>query len=328
MAPPLPDDPAAPLLPTLADVEAAAARIAPFVRRTPTIEWRPRPPLPNLPAGPGGPRIFLKLEQLQLGGSFKLRGALSALLRSEARRPVFTASGGNHGIGVTIAARERGLQATVHLPETAPRPSEERLLSLGARVRRGGASWDDAWARCVAEAEAEPGGGQLVHPFDDVAVIAGQGTVGLELLADVPELDLALLGVGGGGLLGGVATVLRARGRAQVLGVQAEGAPAMARSLEAGRLVRLDAVKTIATTLAPRAVSERTLQLCRTLCAGVSLVSDDEIRAAQALLYDDLRLVVEPAGAAALAALCSGRVDPGLLQGARTIGLVLCGANG
>jgi threonine dehydratase len=308
----------------LSAITAAQERLRGLVRRTPTLLWHPRPRLAGVP---DEAQVFLKLEQLQLGGSFKLRGAQNALLlhQEEAGRGVYTASGGNHGIGVAHAARRLGRRATVYLPLTAPVRSEEVLRGLGAEVVRAGAAWDDAWALC--ERHAKELGALLIHPFDDADIIAGQGTLALELLEDVPDPDLVLVAIGGGGLISGVATVVRARMQGQVVGVEPEGADAMARSLAAGRLVRLPRVTTIAGSLAPLQACERTLSLVRQLCAGVALVRDDELCAAQALLEEDLRLQVEPAGAAALAALCSGRLRPEWLGGARRIAMVLCGAN-
>lgn len=314
-------------LPTFADVEAAAARLRGLVRRTPLLDWRPRPSF-SAQGLDDDVRVLLKLEHLQLGGSFKLRGALNALLLAgdEARRRgVYTASGGNHGIGVALAARRLAARAVVYLPESAPAESERRLRDLGAEVARGGAAWDDAWA--LAQEAAAERGGLLLHPFDDAAVIAGQGTVALELLDDAPEVDLLVCGIGGGGLAGGAGTVARARGAARVVGVEPVGADAMSRSLAAGRVVRLAEVRTIAGTLAPRTTASRNLRLFQERCAGVVLVSDDELRAAQALLWDDLRQRVEPAGAASLAALAGGHLAP-WLEGARTIALLVCGANG
>lgn len=309
----------------LAQIQAAAARIRDHHRRTPTLEWTQRPALPGLPPQT---QVLLKLEQLQLGGSFKLRGALNALLAGPAPPPagVFTASGGNHGIGVALAARQLGVPCTVFLPTSAPQRSEERLVQLGARVVRAGAAWDHAYQHASTAAAAV--GGRLVHPFDDPLVIAGQGTLALELLEDHPQVDLLLVAVGGGGLLGGTSTVLRAQPRPRrVGGVGALGSSSMAASAEQGQVVRLPEVRTIATTLAPLSVSPLTLQLCQERSSGLCCVSDDQMRAAMALLWDDLRLQVEPAGAAALAALLFGAAPSAWLVDVRSVAVLLCGAN-
>ena len=293
-------------MPTLDEVRAAHARIAPYIRRTPVVRW--------------SPTVTLKLEQLQLGGSFKARGAFNKILTTaNASGPVVTASGGNHGLGVAIAARARGLASVIYLPESAPASTERRLLALGATVYRHGRTWDDAWARAVEHP------GLLVHPFEDPAVIAGQGTVGLELAEQIPDVDTVIVAIGGGGLIAGVALTLRAlRPSLRVIGVEPTGATSMKDSVAAGRVITLDSVKTIAGTLAPRAVGESTLALVREHVSDIVLVDDDELRAAMRRLWSELRILVEPAGAAALAALDSGRLD---LAGAKSIAVLVCGAN-
>lgn len=284
-------------------ISAAHARIAPHIRRTPVVRFRPG--------------VTLKLEHLQLGGSFKARGAFNKILTSGKRGPVVTASGGNHGLGVAHAARAFGLPSVIYLPESAPASTERRLVELGAEVHRHGASWDDAWARALAHP------GLLVHPFEDPEVIAGQGTIGLELLEDVPDLDTVIVAVGGGGLVSGVASALHAlRPGIEIVGVEPTGATSMKDSLAAGRVITLDRVQTIAGTLAPRAVGPNTLALCREHVREVALVDDDELRAAMAELWSELRILVEPAGAAAFAALRSGRVAVG-----KSTAVLVCGAN-
>jgi threonine dehydratase len=287
---------------TLDDIRAAQARIAPYVRRTPAIQWN---------------GVSLKLEHLQVGGSFKARGAFNKILTSEAKGPVVTASGGNHGLGVAHAAAARGLPSVIFLPEKAPLSTEKRLHALGASVHRHGKTWDDAWARALEEP------GLHVHPFEDFAVIAGQGTVGLELHEQVPGVDTVIVAIGGGGLVGGVALALRALNPdVRVIGVEPTGATSMKDSLAAGRVVTLDAVHTIAGTLAPRAIGPNTLALAREHVHEVVLVSDDELRAAMRLLWSELRILVEPAGAAAVAALVSGRA-----QVRQNVAVLVCGAN-
>ena len=319
-----------PLPVTLDDVRAAARRIAPFTRRTPSLPWTCRGAGHEL----DGRRVTFKLEHLQVGGSFKARGAVNKLVATppgDLRRGVATASGGNHGIGVAWAASSLGVPATVYLPETAPRSTERRLRAMGADTVRQGAAWDDAWALAVREATRR--GLQLVHPFEDPLVIAGQGTVGLELAQDAPDLDAVVVAIGGGGLIAGAALALKAlRPGLRVIGVEPEGATSMKRSLEEGRVVALPEVHTIAGTLAPRAIGPLTLAFARALVDEVVLVSDEEMRRAQRLLWDELRLLVEPAGAAALAALTSAsdrntisRCAP--LAAAQHVGVLLCGAN-
>lgn len=305
---------------TLDDVRAAALRIAPHVRRTPTVEWSCRGPALD------GARVHLKLEYLQVGGSFKSRGAVNRIAQAqpaEAARGLVTASGGNHGIGVAWAASRFGVPATVFLPLGAPESSAATLRGMGARVERAGEVWDDAWR--AAEERAKETGALAVHPFEDPRVIAGQGTVGLELAEDAPALDTLYVAIGGGGLIGGVGVVMKALSPGlRLVGVEPFGAASMGVALRAGKVVPLDEVKTIAGTLAPRSVGPTTLAMARQLVDEVVCVSDDEMRAAMRLLWSELRVLVEPAGAAAVAALLAGR---GRSPDRARIGVLLCGAN-
>jgi threonine dehydratase len=306
---------------TLEDVRAAATRIAPYVRRTPSLKWNCRS-VPSL----GDLRVTLKLEHLQVGGSFKARGAANKIAQVTAgdlERGVVTASGGNHGIGVAYAASRFGVPATVFLPQSAPASSEKTLHELRAETVREGRAWDDAWR--AAEVLAREKKRLLVHPFEDPEVIAGQATVGLELLEDAPDLDAVIVAVGGGGLIAGVAMSGKAlRPGMRVIGVEPTGALSMHAALKAGKVVELETVSTIAGTLAPRAVGPVTLSFAKSLVDEMVAVSDDEMRAAQKLLWKELRLIVEPAGAAAMAALVSGRAN---LGNAEHVGVLVCGAN-
>jgi threonine dehydratase len=300
--------------PNLAALRDAATLIAAHVRRTPIVEVEL-----------AGRRVILKLEQLQLGGSFKIRGALNRLLRAprgSLAAGVVTASGGNHGVGVALAAARLGVPASVYIPVRAPAATQRRIEEAGARCERIGDAWDDAWA--AAEANAARTGAVLVHPFEDADVIAGQGTVGLELVADAPDIDGIVVAIGGGGLASGVAIAAHAlRPELMVVGVEPTGAPSMHASMSAGRVTRLDRVETIAGTLAPRSVGPFTHAICAEHLREVVLVSDDELRAAVRLLWSELRLLVEPAAAAPLAALVSGRMKTTLARPA----LIICGAN-
>ncbi|MDI3299631.1 MAG: threonine/serine dehydratase [Bacillota bacterium] len=310
--------------PTLEEIRAAAERIRPYVRRTPLLPWEP-------PDGEGaGPRRLLKLEQLQVTGSFKVRGAFNALLSAPAgrlRRGVATASGGNHGLAVAWAARRLGVPALVVITESAPASSEAKLRAYGAEVIRRGATWDDGWSY-VQEAAGER---LLVHPFDDPAVQAGQGTLGLEMLEEWPweEPPTFYVAVGGGGLISGVARAVKAlRPEAVVVGVEPEGAASMTRALRAGRPDPLPEVRTIAGTLAPRAVSDSTLRSVERYVDRLVTVGDDELLAAMRALWQEANLLVEPAGAAALAGL-ERELRAGKGPSARSGGafLLLCGAN-
>jgi threonine dehydratase len=302
------------IAPSIETIRQAALRLAPYVRRTPTIEVEL-----------AGRRVMCKLEQLQHGGSFKIRGALNRLLlapRESLQAGVVTASGGNHGVGVALAAARLGVPAVVYVPVRAPEATVRRIEQTGARCLRVGEAWDDAWA--AAEADAARRGATTVHPFEDAAVIAGQGTVGLELFTDAPDADGVIVAVGGGGLVAGVAIAAHAVGPdIAVIGVEPTGAPSMHASLAAGGVVKLPRVDTIAGTLAPRAVGPLTHAISAEHVREIVLVSDDELRAAVRLLWDELRLLVEPAAGASVAALLSGRMKTTLARPA----LVICGAN-
>ena len=302
---------------SIEEIVSARDRIAGYVRRTPVIGWE----APEIPAS-----VTLQLEFLQVGGSFTARGACHRLLREEPSRiagGVVTASGGNHGVGVAYAAVRLGVPVTVFLPDSAPVTTERRLLGMGASVVRGGRAWDDAWVKALAFA-AETGA-LSVHPFADPAVLAGQGTVGLELHEQAPGLDVVVVAIGGGGLIAGVASAYsKLSPGTRIIGVEPVGAPSMRESVKAGRVVELAEVRTIAGTLAPRAVGPNTLSIASKLVSEIVLVTDDEMRSAMRRLWDDLRILVEPAGAAAVAALLSGKVP---VAGARSVGALVCGAN-
>ena len=210
----------------------------------------------------------------------------------------------------------------MYIPDSAPAATARRIEATGARCVRSGASFDDAWQ--AASEHAATHGGLVVHAFDDWRVVAGQATCALEFLADAPDIDGFIVAIGGGGLAAGTALAVAAhRPNLQIVGVEPTGAASMKASLDAGRVVGLDEVKTIAGTLAPRRVSELTYEICAAHVRELVLVTDDELRAAMRLLWDDLRVVVEPAGAAAVAALVSGRMRTSLQAPA----IILCGAN-
>ncbi|HUS17911.1 MAG TPA: pyridoxal-phosphate dependent enzyme [Chloroflexia bacterium] len=304
-------------------VSAAAAALDGVVRRTPVLDW-------GATGGwtpPSGARLVLKLEHLQLTGSFKVRGAwnlINALPEAERALGLVTASGGNHGLAVAWAAARAGVPATVFLPRLTPPAQAAKIESFGATVHRHGEAWDDAWEAAVAY--ATPRGLPLVHPFDDPRIVAGQGTVGLELLEQVPEMDLLIVAVGGGGLLAGIAaTVKQRRPDVTIIGVEPTGAASMSAALAAAAPVALPGVHTIAHTLAPRRVSQLTLDLCRRYVDAVVLVQDAQIVEAMRLLWTAANLLVEPSGAATLAALLAGRVPA--TRTARQIVAVVCGAN-
>jgi threonine dehydratase len=270
-------------------------------------------------------RCFVKLENLQMTGSFKERGAANLLLQldpAERARGVVAASAGNHGLAVAFHAARLGVPATIVMPDAAPLIKVTSARRHGAEVILHGESFDEAYTRARELADAS--GAVFVHPFDDARVIAGQGTLGLELLEQQPDLDAVLVAVGGGGLAGGVGLAIKARDpRVKVIGVQAELMPAMCRSLEAGARVRTPAAATLADGIAVRQVGELTFALVREHVDAVVTVSEEELAKAVLLLLEIEKTVVEGAGAAPLAALLHRALG---LEGAR-VALVLSGGN-
>ncbi len=303
----------------LAGIEAAARRIAPHVRRTPLLDLGP------LPGGDPGSRLLLKLENLQVTGSFKARGATNKVLTLPAERVslgLVTASGGNHGLGVAFAGRLAGVPATIYLPANVPPAKGVKLERWGAKVVWVGEVWDDANAAALEAARRE--GTTYVHPFADVEVIAGQGTLALEALDDAPGIDLFVAAIGGGGLIAGVATAVKGRRpETRVVGVEATGAPKIHQSLRAGRVVELASVTTAANTLAPRSSHEMNFAVIRERVDDVVLVTDEEMRDAARRLWFEAGTAAELSGAASLAALLSGRIP---LAGVRAACVMVCGA--
>lgn len=272
-----------------------------------------------------GARTYLKLENLQLTGSFKERGAANVLLQlgaDERGRGVVAASAGNHGLAVALHAARLGIAAIIVMPAWAPLRKVAWARRHGAEVVLHGENYDEAYAR-AREIEAERGL-VFVHPFDDPRVIAGQGTIGLELIEQVPDLDAVLVPVGGGGLIGGIGLAIKSVApRVRVIGVQAEETPAMKAALAAGERVLVPAATTIADGIAVRRVGAHTLDLAQRYVDEVVTVSEEEIANAILLLLEIDKTVVEGAGAVPLAALVNRRVA---LDG-RTVALVLSGGN-
>lgn len=291
------------ILPTPADVGRAADRIAPYARRTPvlraTVDGRP---------------LVLKLEQLQLTGAFKLRGALNALLGGPRPEHVVTASGGNHGLAVAAASALLDLPATVYVPENVPPAKARRIEATGATLLRHGSTYAEAAAAAMAAADAP--GSRYVPAYNDPLVVAGQGTCAAEAVADCPDVDALVVAVGGGGLAAG--TVLGAGGRT-VVAVEPEGCRALHDALAAGRPVDSPVDSIASSALGATRVGEIPFELLGS--ARSVLVSDAEIVAARDRLWDEFRLAVEPAGAVPFAAWLAGSV-PGELAC-----LIVCGAN-
>lgn len=304
----------------LAAVQAAAERIEGAVRHTPVLEVGPmhRPICPDA-------RLMLKLDCLQPTGSFKVRGGvntLRSLPEDAVRRGLITASGGNHGLAVAYAAHIGGTKAVVYLPTSAPRAKAEGLRNWGAEVVIEGDVFDDAAIAAKARAEAE--GMTFVHPFAPETVIAGQGTLGLEVLDQIPEMDTVIVAIGGGGLIAGVATVVKAlKPSVRVIGVEPVGAPTHHASRAAGELVTLDAIATAAGTLAPRRTEPINFELVSAHVDDLVLVDDGAMREAARWLWAECGIAAEMSGAAGLAALMTGAVTA---QPGETVCAIVCGA--
>ena len=307
-----------PPLVTLAEVQAAAERIGGVVNRTPLI------PDPDLSDEVGG-RVWLKCESLQKAGSFKARGASNFLARlpdDVASRGVITYSSGNHAQAVAFAAGLKGVRAVVVMPTTAPKVKSEGARRLGATVEFAGTTSNDRKLRAEEIAEAE--GLVMVPPFDHPDIIAGQGTVALEVFEDLPDVQVFLVPIGGGGQASGCAAALRAlKPDTVIIGVEPKGAPTMRTALDEGGPVTLPGFDTIADGLAPVRAGDLTYAHARALLDDVVLVDDDAIERATAHLLKRRKLVVEYSGAATVAALRSG----GLQLAGKTVCAVVSGGN-
>ena len=287
----------------IADVRAAQERIAARIQRTPLVTSRSL-----------GDRIgtsaWLKLESLQRTGSFKVRGAVNAvaLLTPEQRAAgVVTMSAGNAALAIAYAAGAAGVPAAIAMPERAPAMKIAATRAYGAEIRFGAAVTE---LMPIVRAFQDEGR-YFLHPFDDERMIAGFGTVALEILDDLPDADLFVVPVGGGGLISGIATVVAARRpSARVIGVEPVGAPGMRRALDAGRVITLEAVDTIAEGLAPPFAGAHTLEIVQRLVSDVVAIPDEAIREGMRFLFERARVVAEASGAAAVAALLSGAIRP------------------
>jgi threonine dehydratase len=307
----------------LAEIEQAAERIRDHVRRTPFLRTRHlRQPL--RPPEHGGDTL-VKLENLQVSGSFKARGASNAALcldSASLARGIITASGGNHGAAVAYAGASAGTRAVVYVPESTPAEKVRRIERWGAEVLLVGSVWDEAQEAALAHAERE--GLRYIHPFADEPVMAGQGTTALEMLKQSSACNVFVIAVGGGGLISGMASAIKqARPGARVIGVEPAGAPTLARSLAAGEATTLEAIDTRAYSLAPRRSTERNLEIIREAVDEVVLVDDTAMADAARWLWLEMGLAVELSAGAALAALRTGQV-PVLPED--TVGILVCGA--
>ena len=289
--------------------------IAPHIRRTPVIE------VDGDDFGISIPRLSLKLESLQHAGSFKARGAFTNLLtRKIPEAGVVAASGGNHGAAVAFAAMKLKVPAKIFVPSIASAAKIRQITDYGANLVVAGERYADALS--ASEAWVTSSGAMPIHAFDQIETLLGQGTVGLELESQAGNLTTLLLAVGGGGLIAGISSWYE--GRIKIVGVEPEQAPTLTRALEAGRPVDAEAGGIAADSLAPRRVGELVFPIIRRYVQKTVLVSDDAIRDAQRRLWQTLRVVAEPGGAAALAALTSGRYVP---DRSERVGVLICGGN-
>jgi threonine dehydratase len=298
-----------------ATVEKTYETIRPHLRLTPVVE------LTGADLGLAAFPLTLKLESLQHSGSFKARGAFAnLLLRTLPAAGVVAASGGNHGAAVAYAAMRLGVPALIFVPTVSSPAKIARIRGYGAGLVVGGDRYADALA--ASEAWVRESGALPVHAFDQLETLLGQATVGLELECQQPRLDTLLVPVGGGGLIGGIAAWYA--GRVKVIGVEPEGAPTLFEALRAGRPVDAPAGGIAADSLAPRRVGEAMFPIARAHVERVVLVSDEAIRQGQASLWESLRVVAEPGGAAGVAALLAGAYAP---AAGERVGVVISGGN-
>jgi threonine dehydratase len=297
-------------------IAATERLIRPYIRRTPIIETE------AADLGLAGAPILFKLEQLQHTGSFKPRGAFANLLsRPIPAAGVVAASGGNHGAAVAFAARRLGVPAAIFVPSVTSPAKLARIRAYGAELVIAGDRYADALA--ASEARIAATGALAVHAYDAPETLLGQGSVGLELEEAAPAIETLLVAVGGGGLIGGIAAWYG--GRIRVVAVESDGAPTLARALAAGHPVDAPAGGIAVDSLAPRQVGRLMFPIAQAhIDPRVVLVTDDEIRRAQAALWDVLRIAAEPGGACAFAALLSGRYAP---ASAERVAVLVCGAN-
>jgi threonine dehydratase len=304
---------------TLADVRAAASRISGAVRPTPLVAAEPL----RAPLGEG--KVSYKLECLQVTGSFKARGAISKLKllsEDEIARGLVTASGGNHGLAIAYAGWLTGRPATIFVPENVSPGKAAKIKQWGAELVITGKAWDDSNRAALVHVERT--GATYVHPFADPAIMAGQGTIALELFEQDPDIDTLLVAIGGGGLISGIAVAAKALNpRIRIVGVEPVGAPTLHASIAAGHVVELKEITTTVPTMAARKTEEINFEIVRRYVDDIVLVSDEEMREAAKFLWFESGLAVDLSGAAAVAAIQAGRVraEPG-----RTTCALVCGA--
>lgn len=304
----------------LDEIRAARWRIAPHIRKTPVL------PYGQLSAREDfGGTVTLKLELLQAAGSFKARGAMNRLLTlsaEELARGVVTASGGNHGLAIARSAHVLGAKAKIFLPSNVVADKVAKLKRWGAEVEIAGAIWDDANAAALAYAGQT--GATYAHPFSDPVVVAGQGTLGLDILDEIPDADVILVAIGGGGLITGLSTAVKAlRPQTRIIGIEPHGSPTLYACLEAGGLVSLAQLETRVATMSCRRTDQAIFEAVARNVDEIVLVSDDEMEQAARSLWFEFGIAADLSGAAAVAALQAGHFVPA--PGSKVCALV-CGA--
>jgi threonine dehydratase len=303
--------------PTLSHIQTARQRIAPCIRRTPLT-----------PSATLSERlhtnVYVKLEIFQKTGSFKVRGAFNKALSlgpEERGRGIVAVSGGNHAQAVAYVARALGLKSLILMPEGTPSNYVEATRGYGAEVKFAA----NARAAFAEVEQYEKDGWAYIHPFDDPLVMAGAGTIGLEILDDVPQATDVIVSIGGGGLMGGVATAVKSlKPGVKVWGVETEGADCMSQSLAAGKIVTLDTITSVARTLGAPAPSERTFEMAKTLLESITVVPDSEAISALRIILERLKILTEPAASCTLAAALRLKDH---FSSDRHVILVLCGGN-
>ncbi|MEP3247597.1 MAG: threonine/serine dehydratase [Sneathiella sp.] len=299
---------------SLDDFSSARKRLFPYIRKTPVLQ---------MDLDTGQP-VTLKLENMQISGSFKIRGALNTVLKldkNDLSKGLVTASGGNHGMGVAVAGSLLRVPTSIYLPENTPASKVEKLKQYATDVIVSGPVWDDANA--LALEEAAQNGKTYIHPFSDPSVIEGQGTIALEWLEAVPNLDMLLVAIGGGGLISGIASAAKLLNPdIRIIGIEAVGAPTLHNSCKAGELVTLDKITTRAGTLAPRRSADLNLQIIQKSVEEIVLVEDEEMEDASRWLWQSAGIATELSAAAAIAALRTGKISP---QESDHVGVVICG---
>jgi threonine dehydratase len=305
---------------TLADIQAARGRIASHTRLTPVMTTAAVRQPPEISA-----ELVLKLELFQVTGSFKARGAMNRFLAAQggiSPAGIVTASGGNHGLAVARTADAAGAKATIYVPSAVRPEKVEKMRGWNAEVRIVGDEW--SISNEAALAFAAETGAMYFHPFADPEVVAGQGTLGLEILDQIADLDAIVIAIGGGGLIAGLATAIKAmKPGIRIIGVEPDGSPTLAACLKAGRKVRLDAVTSKVATMSCRETDQRIFEIVQDKVDDILLVSDEAMLQASRWLWAELDIAADLSGAASIAAL---RRWPERFQGMRRICALVCGA--